>query len=131
MMSLIEKDVFIKFTVDHPENLSEICMKIKMMVKEIHPGAVELIWEKQKIASYGVGPKKMTEHYVYMGIFKKHVNLGFYYGTVLNDPKNLLKGTGKNMRHIKISKIEELDDPNIKELIVEAYKEREESKKGS
>jgi hypothetical protein len=31
-----------------------------------------------------------------------YVNLGFYQGALLVDPKRLLEGTGKGLRHVKI-----------------------------
>src|SRR5262245_11828754 len=37
----------------------------------------------------------------YVNVFKKHVNVGFFHGVVLEDPAGLLEGTGKNMRHVK------------------------------
>jgi hypothetical protein len=29
---------------------------------------------------YGVGPKKMSEHYAYLAVHPRHVNLGCNYG---------------------------------------------------
>ncbi len=35
-------------------------------------------------------------------IHKNHVNLEFWRGVELDDPKNLIEGTGERMRHVKI-----------------------------
>jgi hypothetical protein len=39
----------------------------------------------------------------YVNSFKAHVNVGFFYGAVLEDPAGLLEGTGKRMRHVKLN----------------------------
>lgn len=38
----------------------------------------------------------------YVAAHSKHVNLGFRYGALLDDPDGLLEGTGKQMRHVKL-----------------------------
>ena len=40
--------------------------------------------------------------FAYVGVFKAHVNLGFFHGAHLDDPADILEGTGKRMRHIKL-----------------------------
>ena len=89
----------------------------KALIQDIMPEVVELAWPKQNIVSYGVGPKKMSEHFCYIALFKERINLGFYYGADLPDPHNLLEGTGQNMRHVKISSTKQLDDPALRQLI--------------
>lgn len=49
-----------------------------------------------------------------------HVNLSFMQGATLRDPKGLLEGTGKGMRHIKITRIEDVDAETIKGYVKEA-----------
>ena len=76
------------------------------------------------MASYGVGPKKMTEHFCYISAQKKDVNLGFYYGAELPDPQGLLKGTGKLLRHIKIREAKDIQSPALRRLLVAARSHR-------
>jgi hypothetical protein len=38
----------------------------------------------------------------YVGVFKAHVNVGFFHGASLSDPARLLEGSGKRMRHVKL-----------------------------
>jgi hypothetical protein len=40
--------------------------------------------------------------FAYVGIFRSHVNVGFFHGASLPDPEGLLEGTGKYMRHVKL-----------------------------
>lgn len=38
----------------------------------------------------------------YVGVYRAHANVGFFYGAELPDPAGLLQGTGKRMRHVKL-----------------------------
>jgi len=41
--------------------------------------------------------------FAYVNAFTAHVNVGFFRGAELADPERLLEGTGKFMRHVKLS----------------------------
>jgi len=58
--------------------------------------------------------------FCYLNVTKKHVTLGFEKGVLLKDPSKILKGTGKEMRHINFKTLDELKQPEIKQLIKEA-----------
>jgi hypothetical protein len=47
--------------------------------------------------------------FAHVGVFRAHVNLGFFHGAALPDPAGLLQGTGKYMRHVKIKPALALD----------------------
>lgn len=57
----------------------------------------------------------------YVNAFKAHVNVGFFRGAELADPKNLLEGTGKLMRHVKLKPDREVDATALTKLIKTAY----------
>src|SRR5512143_3634059 len=57
----------------------------------------------------------------YVGVFKGHVNVGFFRGAELEDPASLLVGTGKRMRHVKVKPGVELDSAPLVALIGIAY----------
>ena len=57
----------------------------------------------------------------YVGVFKDHVNVGFFHGAALPDPRSLLLGTGKHMRHVKIRPGLALDSSALQALITAAY----------
>jgi len=58
----------------------------------------------------------------YLMVGKNHVTFGFPRGTSLEDPANLLQGTGKNLRHIKLREVSDVHDANVKKLILQAKK---------
>lgn len=104
--------------------LRPLCEQLRKVIFALHPDAYETVWPKLRIASFGLGPKKMTEHYAYIGVQKDHVNLGFYYGTTLPDPDGLLEGTGKTLRHLKLRPTATPSPTAIKALLRAAIAER-------
>ena len=59
--------------------------------------------------------------FAYVGVYKAHVNVGFFLGSTLRDPKRLLVGTGKRMRHVKVKPGAVLDSAALRALIDAAY----------
>jgi hypothetical protein len=57
----------------------------------------------------------------YVGVFRAHVDVGFFRGAELEDPKKLLEGTGKRMRHVKVRPGDPLDSAALEALIDAAY----------
>lgn len=57
----------------------------------------------------------------YVNAFKAHVNVGFFLGAEISDPNRLLVGTGKFMRHVKLSLEREVDAAALTKLIETAY----------
>jgi hypothetical protein len=56
------------------------CESLRGLIAGMHGGFVELVWPRQGIASYGVGPKKMSQHDAYIAAQGSHINLGLYRG---------------------------------------------------
>jgi hypothetical protein len=57
----------------------------------------------------------------YVNAFKSHVNVGFFYGALLEDPAGLLEGSGKRMRHVKLQPGGDVDAHSLRILIDAAY----------
>ena len=89
----------------------------RALIQEVDPDVVEVAWPRQKTAGFGVGPKKMSEQYIYITTHAKHINLGFYYGAALNDPRGLLGGSGKSMRSRKIQTPADLEVEGLRALM--------------
>ena len=104
--------------------LRTICRSLRGTITSLHHGFVEIVWPRQKIASFGVGPRKMTDHYAYIGVQGTHVNLGFYHGASLADRDGLLEGTGKKLRHIKIRSVSDAKSAAVAALLRQAIADR-------
>ena len=104
-----------------------IAERLREIVGEVDPDTVEVVRLGDRAATYGVGPKKMSEGYSYILPHKNWVNLGFYKGAELPDPAELMEGTGKKLRHVKVRSVEDAERPEIRTLIEEALAERTEA----
>ncbi len=103
----------------------QLANALRKLISQVYPEVVEVPWPRLKVIGYGIGPKKSTEHFCYIGLFEEHVNLGLNYGLILPDPDKLLEGSGKKFRHVKIKTLEDVKDPGLKKLLQAAIKERE------
>ncbi|MCZ6530335.1 MAG: DUF1801 domain-containing protein [Chloroflexi bacterium] len=106
--------------------VQSIARRLRELIIEIYPGVLEVPWPKQRLVGYGVGPKKMSEHFCYIGAQSTRVNLGFFYGAELSDPEGLMEGTGKRLRHVKVQSVEQAEQTSIRDLVQLSIKERKE-----
>jgi hypothetical protein len=59
--------------------------------------------------------------FAYVNVFRDHVNVGFFHGAALDNRDELLEGTGKHMRHVKLRPNRQIDAAALSKLIDEAY----------
>jgi Domain of unknown function (DU1801) len=57
----------------------------------------------------------------YVNSFNSHVNIGFFYGALLEDPAGLLEGSGKRMRHVKLKPGRNVNAAALSDLVDAAY----------
>ena len=75
----------------------------------------EILHDGQPTACVGVAA------FAYVDAFKAHVNVGFFHGAEIDDPRGLLEGTGRFMRHVKIRRDRDVDARALVQLIETAY----------
>jgi len=75
----------------------------------------ELIHDGCPTACLGDAP------FAYVNIFTAHINVGFYYGAFLRDPARLLQGSGKRMRHVKLTSETAQNSAALTKLIESAW----------
>ena len=59
--------------------------------------------------------------FAYVNAFTAHVNVGFFHGATLPDPAGLLEGSGKFMRHVKLTPGVASNSAGLSRLIDDAY----------
>lgn len=100
---------------DHQNELGKIAAYWFQLIRQSGTDVTELLHDGYPTACIGDYP------FAYVGLFKSHVNVGFFYGVELPDPASLLEGSGKRMRHAKIRPGKELDSSALEILIGQAY----------
>ena len=105
-------------------DLRPVCVSLRRTIAALHRNVVEVAWPRQRIASFGVGPRKISEHYAYIAVHASHVNLGFYHGATLTDRAGLLEGTGTRLRHVKLREVSATRNPAVVALLRQAIADR-------
>ena len=113
------------------ERVRDLATRTRAFIISVMPDVVEVPWPRQRVIGYGVGPKKMSEHFCYVAVHRDHVNLGFNYGAELPDPEGLLQGPGKLMRHTQVNAPEDLSNPALRRLLEVATAHRMPAKPSS
>jgi hypothetical protein len=109
---------------EHPGQLGVIAQHWFQVIRGCGEDVRELMHDGYPTACVG------DAAFAYVGAFRAHVNVGFFQGAELPDPRRLLEGTGKRMRHVKLRPERAVDDEALAALIYAAYadmKERLES----
>ena len=92
---------------------ADVVSRARAVVLGVAPDAAEAIKWSQPVYST-IGPC------VYVKAFKNSVNVGFWWGIHLDDPRGLLDGTGEKMRHNKLTSSESLDEEALSDFVRQA-----------
>lgn len=105
----------LEWRADHTDELGLIAASWFAVIKQQGDDVTELLHDGYPTACVGIYP------FAYVGVFKAHLNVGFFHGAELPDPAALLQGTGKRMRHVKIRASARLNPAALENLIESAY----------
>src|SRR5262245_56870682 len=108
--------------------IAEIALRARDLIFKLVPKVEEKVYFGWRTISFSLDGK-MTGQFCAIGPGRRYVNLYFMQGTSLDDPKRLLGGTGKNMRHVKLREVSSLKNNALKELIKNAAKFQQEKLK--
>jgi hypothetical protein len=87
------------------------------------PGAIEMVYDNYNWLVIGFSPTEKPSDAIFsIVVAPRSVNVCFLQGASLADPRKLLKGSGKVVRHLRIEEAEQLDQPAIEKLIALALK---------
>lgn len=93
---------------------------LRNYILELYPESNELLYHTHALTSVFSISDKLSDAFCMLPIYTNHVNLGFNKGTLLQDPHQLLTGTGNLIRHIDVKKKEDYRNEQVKALILEA-----------
>jgi Domain of unknown function (DU1801) len=86
-------------------------------VLEICPASNELLYHTHALTAVFSISDKLSDAFCMIPIYTNHLNLGFNKGTLLDDPQQLLTGTGKLIRHIPVATPADYRNKAVKDLI--------------
>jgi hypothetical protein len=85
------------------------------------PHAVEIVYDNYNALACGFGPTERASDAIFsIAVFPRNVSLFFLQGAVLPDPKRLLQGEGKVVKHIRLEDENTLDRADVKAMMATA-----------
>ena len=106
--------MFSEFFASTPDAWKPVVTELRRLVQATAPALKEEM--RYGMPQYTLGGPTV----VYIMAASDHVNLGFYDGVDLKDPKKRLEGSGKRLRHVKVHSVHEAKDPALRALLEEA-----------
>jgi hypothetical protein len=92
----------------------ELALALREMVLEAAPEAIESIYDAYNAVAIGFSfTGRLKDSFCHIATYARHVNLGFNRGASLSDVYDVLEGTGKSVRHIKIARQSDLAAPYL------------------
>ncbi|MBI2731692.1 MAG: DUF1801 domain-containing protein [Sphingobacteriales bacterium] len=113
----------LKFLKPFDKEVQEIALKLREFVLDIFPKTNELIYDNYNALAIGYSlSDKQKEMFCHIAVYSKYVNIGFDHGVDLDDPKQILKGTGNRIRHITVTDFKTFQKSYVKNLLKQAHK---------
>jgi hypothetical protein len=104
-----------RWMTEHPGELGAIAKRWFEVIRSCGDDVRELLHDGHPTACVN------DAAFAYVNAFTAHINVGFFRGAELADPDGLLEGTGRFMRHVKLSPGEDIDERALRGLIRTAY----------
>jgi hypothetical protein len=100
------------FLAVYDRHIAELALALREMVLEAAPEAIESIYDAYNAVAIGFSfTGRLKDGFCHIATYAHHVNLGFNRGASLPDPQEVLEGTGKAIRHIKMARQSDLAAP--------------------
>ena len=106
-----------------PPEMAKLTRAVLTKLRPRFPGAVELVYDKRRGMVLGFCPDEHASNVINsIAVYSKWINLFFFEGDTLPDPEGLLQGEGTVVRHVRLTRADDLDRPAVKALMAEALK---------
>ena len=113
-----------KLLSPYGDAIQKLALAARKLILEEAPESSEFIYEVYTIADH-FSFTRPGDAFVFTTTHANWVNIGFNFGVLLPDPEGLLRGEGKLIRHVRISRAADLDAPGIRKLIRAAIAQAE------
>lgn len=109
-------ETFASWYADQSAGHKRIINKLRRLVKDVAPNLVEGskwtngVWLKNDLPI------------IYIHTEADHLQFGFFAGATFTDPKKLLRGKGKFVRHIRVERLADVDEAAFATMIRKAVR---------
>jgi hypothetical protein len=113
------------FLESYPEPIRIAANRLRALVLQVEPDAIERVREGWRIIGYDVPVGRRTRYFAWIGPEPKHVHIGFQHGVLMADPNRRLRGAHlrlKNVRYLTFTAADQIDDREVLEFIRDAVR---------
>ena len=109
------------FLQPYSPEIQELALELRSFITDTIPEANELIWDNYNAVAIAYSKsEKLKDAFCHFAVYTKYVNFGFNRGVELTNKLVTLEGTGKLIRHLKVTDWQTFPNEEIKEMIFEA-----------
>jgi hypothetical protein len=112
------------FLFQYDPAVQSLALGARQVIHEEMSPCHEYIFEMRSkvVLLYSATERVIQDGICSIGVFRRHVTIGFARGADLKDSARVLEGTGKSMRHIRLTRLSDLDRPEIRQYLRGARK---------
>ena len=117
-MNSPEFDRLLEFLAPYPIAVQALALAARERTLPMFDDVSEIFYDA--IQAVGIGltfTHSSKDNFFNFAVYGDHVTMIFPWGVKLNDAEVRLKGGGNQVRHIRLSSIEMLNDPYIQDLL--------------
>jgi len=113
-----------RFMARYDADIIGVAIDARARLRRRMPGAHELVYDNYNALVIGFGPtERASDAVISLALYPRWVTLFFLFGATLPDPLGLLKGSGKQVRSIRLATASTVDTPGVRALIDAALAE--------
>jgi hypothetical protein len=113
------------FLESYPPPIRDAAERLRAIVMQIVPDAVERVRVGWRIIGYDVPVGRRARYFAWIGPEPKHVHIGFEHGVLMADPKGQLRGAHlrlKKARYLTFTSVDQIDEHEILAFVEEAVR---------
>jgi len=108
----------LQFLSPYDQRVRELALAVRQMLLEEAPSAIETIYDAYSAVALGYSfTGRLKDGFCHVAVYTGYVNLGFNRGADLPDPRNVLEGTGKAVRHIRLEPQDDFTKPWLRRYV--------------
>ncbi len=112
-----------RFIARYTPEIGTVAREALAKLRKRLPRAIALVYDNYNALAIGFGPTdRASDVILSVALYPRWVSLFFLKGVGLPDPGEVLRGSGKVVRHVVLGSARDLDKPEIRALIEAAVK---------
>jgi hypothetical protein len=123
-MSKEQTKDLLKFLKPFSKEIIERALWLREFIWDLYPQTNELIYDNYNALAVGWSPTDRVGHTfcsIAVGRTSNNIHFGFYWGSEISDPDEVLLGEGNQYRYILVPDKNKFPKAYIKKLVKEAY----------